>query len=178
MKTGLLLVVVALALLGGVLTPSAVLAAKPTEFTALVIPTNIALLEDVVLGKSDRHQAEEVIAGFIMYPTWDLLANATVQMSAHVNYSEDSQGVREGVMRGKLIITKWAIGYYQGEVQGTLELKYNARVKGNGGCSFAGQWTAVEGTGVFKKIKARGTFFANLEPGPNFIPPTLAGSYH
>ena len=89
---------------------------------------------------------------------------------ATTNYIDYPFYEREGVMRGRMVITHAA-----GADTGTLELNYTSRISGLGGFTFDGHWTAVEATGVFKGIKARGTFISDHV---NNIPPTLSGTYN
>ncbi|MBI4295461.1 MAG: hypothetical protein HY669_04770 [Chloroflexi bacterium] len=171
MKTKLLLFVTILTIVLSALMPSVALAAPPTQFSAIVIPTNIQLLSETPLGHSGRLLAKEQVTGFIPYSTWSLLSYATAEMDATTNYIELPTGERKGVMRGRMVITSWNPDY---TVAGTLELTYVARISGPGGMTFEGNWTAVHKTGVFKGINARGRFFS--DPAQH-IPPTLVGTY-
>lgn len=172
MKIKLLLIGTILALLLSVAVPVAALAAEPkTEFSASVIPTNVVLLEENPLGNSGRVLAKERIDGFVGYSTWDLLENATVEITARTVYASSPTGERKGVMVGTAVFTKWNADY---TVAGTLELVYTSKISGFGGLVWDGQWTTVKATGVFKGIKAKGTISANLLAG---IPPTLSGWY-
>lgn len=174
MRIRLLSIATALALLLIALTPAAAVAAKPTQFSAYVF-ADVVSLEERELGNSGRLIAKEHLAGVIAYPTWELLDNATVAIDATTNYIQYPTGVREGVMRGRMVISRWNGALYQSEVAGTLELTYTARISGPGGMRFAGHWTAVKKTGVFQGINARGIFFADLPQG---IPPTIMGTYN
>lgn len=167
MKRRLLLMATVLALLLTALAPSVVLAAKPTQFSATIIPTDVQLIKETPLGNSGRVLAEERIFGVVVYSDWDLSKYATVDILATTNYIQYATGEREGVMRGRMTIYS-----VKG---GTLELTFAARISGLGGNTFDGLWTAVGGTGVFEGINARGTFFSN--PAQN-VPPTLVGTYN
>lgn len=171
MKIKLVLIATVLALLSTVLVPAVALAAPPTPFYALVFPS-VTSTEQTALGESGRMLAKEHLSGVIAYPTWDLLNNATVEIYATTNYIEDPTGEREGVMRGQMVITQWNADY---TVAGTLELTYAARISGLGGMTFDGAWTAVQGTGVFAGISARGRFFSNPA---QYTPPTLVGTWN
>ena len=161
----------ALALIFSALVPAVALAEKPTktEFTAIVIPGTVVVTEEIDLGKSGRVKAEEYIGGFIPDSTWPLLAWATVDIYARTNYRLLPTGEREGIMLGRMVITRVA-----GADRGTLELAYSCKISGLGGFTFDGRWNVVEATGVFEGINARGTFFSDPAQG---VPPTLSGVY-
>lgn len=167
MKVRLLLLITVLALIFSAVVPAVAVAAPPTQFSAVVIPGQIELIKQTPLGNSGRFLAEERISGVIVYSTWDLLEYAAVEMNATTNYVQYPTGDREGVMRGRMVINS-----VRG---GTLELVYSAKISGPGGCTFDGHWAAVDGTGVFKGIKASGKFLSNPAGG---IPPTFAGTWN
>ncbi len=167
MKVKLLLIATVVALICSFATPAVAVVAKPshTEFSAVVIPTEVELIKEVELGKSGRVLAEEIIRGFIPWSDWPLLTYATVEISATTNYIQYPTYEREGTMRGRMVITSLA--------GGTLELNYTSRISGFGGFTFDGRWTVVGATGVFEGIQAKGTFYTDPTTGA----PVLSGVY-
>ncbi len=167
MKVKLLLIATVLALIGSFATPAVAVVAKPphTEFSAVIIPGVVEIIEETNLGESGRLLVEEYIGGFIPFSTWSVLSNARVDITATTNYIQYPTYEREGTMRGRMVITSLA--------GGTLELNYTSRISGFGGFTFDGQWTVLKATGVFKGIQAKGAFYTDQATGA----PILAGMY-
>ena len=169
MKIRLLLLATVLTLLFAAVVPSAALAAKPTQFSATIVPTNVVLLDETPLGRSGWVLANENVSGFVLDSDCLLLVPyATgVEITARTLYKDYPNGDREGTMMGSLTFYAPA---------GTLELAYFARISGYGGYTFDGHWVAVNktATGALEGIKARGTFYTDAVTGL----PTIEGTYN
>ena len=97
MKAKSLLMAVVVALICSLVAPAVAVAASPphTEFSAVVVPQVVQIIEEAELGKSGRMLAEEYIGGFIPFSTWPALTYARVDITATTNYIQYPTGERD-----------------------------------------------------------------------------------
>ena len=108
----------------------------------------------------------EIVQGFLASPDWDLLMEGASFYSEHnstVRVAGD--GTTKGVMTGTFSITRpdgsQLAGTFLGKITGNLF---------SGNITDEGYWMATKNTGVFKDIKAWGTWRAVLALGTVLVP--------
>jgi hypothetical protein len=164
-----LFICLALVLMLTVLLPGAALAKddqrKPgpavTDFSGsgLIYVTNMP--EPSVKGDIWRYQGE-IVEGFLLDSDWDLLAY-TAFWSEHdsiVNVGDD--GSARGIMKGTFKLAR-------PDGSGVLEGTFEGRISGNlftGNIADTGTWKSTGASGVFKDVKAWGSWSTSLSIGP------------
>ena len=166
MKKRILLISLVLVLVLTALTPATALAyggkRVPTEsFSGSGLIYVTYMPDPIIKGKVWRYQ-DEIVEGFLAECDWDSLAG-TAFWSEHdsvVRVGDD--GSAKGVMKGTFTLTR-------PDGSGVLKGKFTGKIRGNiytGDISDAGTWRSTGGTGVFKGVKAWGTWSADLSIGP------------
>ena len=167
------------ALVALVAFPATALAAKPTSFSATTGVAVTSLPPFTPAGVSGRVRiiGETSLAGPIAVTDWSLLAGGVISLTQNSNELFSSANpfilvAINGSSKGTFTIVT---------AGGTITGQYHLNVSNGPGCQIVnqGNWSAVNGTGAFAGVKARGTINACLNfvdlDGPGPLPPTFAG---
>lgn len=188
MKRKLILISLVLALILTLITPATALAkydkwnnrSTNTNFSGSGLIYVTYMPDPIIKGKIWRYQ-DEIAEGFLDQCDWDLLAG-TIFWSEHDSVvMVDEQYNAKGMMKGTFSLTR-------PDGSGTLNGSFTGKIQGNlytGDIMDKGTWRSTGGTGVFEKVKAWGTWSAELHydaiPGTDIYtlvgPVTWGGKY-
>jgi hypothetical protein len=188
------LLVLASALAVALLLPASAMAAKPTAtgFTATGLIWIADMGDQKTGGPMGIAKGEEVDILIIDGGGWDALdgAYAGTYHNGTIRYllpaGGETFGTFQGRLSGKFTMAAYdyttpepaPIGTLKGNMIGDVSGTWNVSGPGNPEgttISDQGTWQSTTGTGVFAKVKARGTWQANLSWGEPPLPGWLSG---